>query len=238
METMDVPEALVYGCKVLAADGQGDLIWGHLTARDPENPSRLYMKPAAMGLDEIEGEDLIQIDLDGKKVSGEREVHIEVFIHTEIMKRRPEVQCVVHTHAPWAVAFGSLNQQLVPVSHEGSLFSDGLPIFNQFTDLVMTPERGRAVAESLGDHNAILLQNHGLVTAGRNIAEAVMTAVFLEKACRMQMLTLAAGGAKAWTSPQEARLKKEHIYSPRAMEAAFRYCVRRIQAREGRGRAS
>ncbi|MCL6563329.1 MAG: class II aldolase/adducin family protein [Firmicutes bacterium] len=234
----DIKTQLMYGCKIVALDGQGDLIWGHLTARDPEQPDRLFMKPAAMGLEEIAVEDLIQIDLSGQKVGGERQVHNEVFIHTEIMRRRPEVQCVVHTHAPWAVAFGSLEQPLVPVGHEGSLFADGLPVFSQFTDLVVTPERGEAVASALGAHNAILLRNHGLVTCGTSIPEAVMTAVFLEKACRVQMMAMAAGGPKAWTPPEEAQVKKQRIYRPWAFESAFRYLVRRIEEMEsGRARS-
>lgn len=218
----------------MALDGQGDLIWGHITARVPDVPDRLYMKPAAMGLEEIETADLIQIDMSGKKVAGDRDVHNEVFIHTEVMRARPDVQCVVHTHAPHAVAFGSLNQPLVPVGHEGNLFAEGLPVFKETTDLIVTKELGEAVARTLGSHNAVLLQNHGMVTAGKSIAEAVMTAIFLEKACQVQLLAEGAGGPKAWTEPEESRRKKERIYRPWAFEKAFAYLVRRVQAEEAR----
>lgn len=231
---MDIREELSYGCKIVALDGQGDLIWGHLTCRVPDSADRLFMKPAAMGLEEIESNDLIQIDLSGKKVAGERDVHNEVFIHTEVMRNRPDVKCVVHTHPPNAVAFGSLNQPLVPVGHEGSLFAEGLPIFSETTDLIVTRELGEAVARTMGKHNAVLLQNHGLVAAGGSIAEAVMTAIFLEKACLVQLKAAAAGGPKAWTSPEEAKVKKQRVYRPWAFEKAFAYLIRRIQAEEAR----
>lgn len=232
---MDVKEALAYGCKILALEGQGDIVWGHVTQRAPEDPERLYMKPAAMGLEEIEISDLIEIDLDGQKVNGERPSHSEVFIHTEIMRARPEVNCVVHTHPPHAVAFGSLERQLVPVGHEGSLFAGGLPVFSETTDLIVTRERGEALAGTLGQHNAALLRNHGLVTAGRSMAEAVLTAVILNKACQVQLLADSAGGPKSWTDTQEAQIKKDRIYTPRGIENAFNYYVRRIQRLEGRG---
>lgn len=233
---MSVREALAYGCKILALEGQGDIIWGHVTRRAPENPERLYMKPAAMGLEEISASDLIEVDLDGQKVNGERPRHSEVFIHTEIMRARPEVNCVVHTHPPHAVAFGSTNRPLLPVGHEGSLFAEGLPVFSETTDLIVTRERGEALAGTLGESNAALLQNHGLVAAGRSIAEAVMTAAVLERACRTQMLADAMGGAKAWTDPEEALVKKERIYRTEALNYAFDYYVRRVRALESRGR--
>ena len=58
----------------------------------PDDPERLYMKPAPMGLEEVEISDLIEIDLDGNKIEGERPSHSGVFIHTEIMRARPEVK--------------------------------------------------------------------------------------------------------------------------------------------------
>ena len=233
---MDSKEALAYGCKILALEGQGDIIWGHVTLRGPETQDRLYMKPAAMGLEEISASDLIEVDLDGRKVAGERPRHSEVFIHTEIMRARPEVNCVVHTHPPHAVAFGSTKRPLLPVGHEGSLFAEGLPIFSETTDLIVNRELGEALARTLGEGNAALLRNHGIVAAGRNVAEAVMTAVILERACRVQLLADTLGGARAWTDPREALVKKERIYNPRALEDAFDYYVRRVQALEGNGR--
>ncbi len=232
MVDMDVKETLAYGCKVLALEGQGDIIWGHVTLRVPGDPERLYMKPAAMGLEEIEVPDLIEVDLDGRKVSGERPSHSEVFIHTEIMRARPEISCVVHTHPPHSVAFGSLERPLLSVGHEGSLFAGGLPVFSETTDLIVTRELGEALARTLGQHKAALLRNHGLVTAGGSVAEAVMSAVILDKACQVQLLAESAGGPKAWTDPEEARTKKERIYHSSAIENAFHYYVRAVKRYE------
>ena len=138
---------MAYGCKILVLEGQGDIIWGYVTHRLPDDPERLYMKPAAMGLEEVEISDLIEIDLDGNKIEGKRPSHSEVFIHTEIMRTRPEVNCVVHTHPPHAVAFGSTKRPLLPVGHEGSLFADGLPVFSETTDLIVTRELARIIHE-------------------------------------------------------------------------------------------
>ena len=149
------------------------------------------------------------------------------------MRARPEVQAVVHTHPPHAVAFGALCRPLLPIGHEGALFCDGLPVFDRTSDLIVTPDLGRAVGARLDSSNALLLRNHGIVTVGRSIEEAVMTAVLLEKACKVQLLAEHAGGAKATTSREEARIKRERIYGAKSLQTAFEYCVRRHDMRHG-----
>lgn len=228
-------EKLIQGCRILADDGQGDLIWGHVSARASNIPGRILMKPAGIGLEEMTRDEVITIDLAGDRTAGARPRHVEVFIHTEIMRARPEIQAVVHTHPPHAVAFSSLCKPLLAIGHEGAMFCDGLPVFDRTSDLIVSPDLGRAVAACLDGHNALLLRNHGIVTAGRSVEEAVMMAVLLEKACKVQLLAEQAGGPKASTSPEEARIKRDRIYAPTSLQAAFDYCVRRHNARHHTG---
>jgi L-fuculose-phosphate aldolase len=106
---------------------------------------------------------------------------------------------------------------LRPVNHEGTLF---------------TPELGRAVATALGHHNALLLQNHGIVVVGTSVEAACVTAVLLEKAARMQLL---AGqyGTFTWTPADEAARKKARIYHADAFRLMWSYFLRKL-ARETR----
>ena len=224
-------EKLIQGCRVLADDGQGDLIWGHVSVRASNVPDRILMKPAGIGLEEMSRDEVIAVDLTGDKTDGTRPRHVEVFIHTEIMRARPEIQAVVHTHPPHAVAFSSLCKPLLAIGHEGAMFCDGLPVFDRTSDLIVTADLGQAVAACLDGHNALLLRNHGIVTAGRSVEEAVMMAVLLEKACKVQLLAEQAGGAKASTGLEEARAKRDRIYAPASLRTAFDYCVRRHNAR-------
>ncbi|MCL6564231.1 MAG: class II aldolase/adducin family protein [Firmicutes bacterium] len=235
-ETLYWIERLVDGCKVLSWDGQGDLISGHVSCRAPAQSDRFYLKPSRFGLEEIDAAQLIEVNLEGEKVAGELGLHNEVFIHTEIYRVRPDVRCVVHTHAPHAVAFSSTGRPLLPIGHEGTLFADGLPVFSETTDGIVTRERGEKVAALLGEHRALLLQNHGLVTVGATVEEAVMTAVWLEKACRLQMIAYAMGGPTRWTDPAEAEIKRRRIYTPEAMRNAFAYCVRKVREAQARDR--
>jgi len=213
--------------RILEAEGQGDYCMGHVTLRTPEHPDRILMKAGGMGLEEMTRENIVTINIEGEKTSGTHHRHNEVFIHSEIMRLRPEIQSVVHTHAPYSVIFSSLGKPLQPVGHPGSAFSDGLPVFSETTDLIVTQELGKAVARCMGQHQALLLRNHGIVTAGRTVEEAVYLALVLEKACWMQLVADSAGGAKLVTSPEEAKAKKRITRAENQINL-FNYMVRRV----------
>lgn len=213
-------------CRVLAAHGQGDTVFGHVSARDPEGRG-FWMKPAGLGLEEIRPADLLLVDLDGRVLAGRRPRHVEYPIHAEVYRARGDVQAVVHTHPQDATAFSALRVPLRPLSHEACLFvPPDVPRFGQTSDLILTAELGRAVAKTLGPGWALLLENHGIVTAGETVAEACVRALLLDRAARVQLL---AGGREAvWTDDEEALAKREHIYHPRALASVWAYLVRRL----------
>lgn len=213
MSTIDqLKEAMIAAGRILVKEEQGDFIFGHVTARTPNDPGLILMKPHTIGLEEITPENIVTVNLEGEKVAGDMPRHLEVFIHSEIMRVRPDVQAVVHTHAPYSTAFSALGRPIQPVAHEGSLFCNGsLPVFSETSDLIVDQVRGKAVARALGEHNALLLRNHGLVTAGRTIEEATVLALFLERACKTQLMVEMCGGAKHFSTDTDAKAKKGRI---------------------------
>jgi ribulose-5-phosphate 4-epimerase/fuculose-1-phosphate aldolase len=223
----DLREEVALGCRVLGKEDQGDLIWGHLSARDPDARGA-WMKAATWGFEEIDKDKVILVDSDGNVLEGMGRRHAEFPIHTEVMATRPEVNSVVHTHAPHAVALAATGQPLRPISHEGTLFvPPDVARFTETGDLILTRALGRKVAASLGDRNALFLVNHGIVTVGPDVPTAVLTAVLLERACRMQLAAASAGELAAWSSDDEALAKRDHCYSPELLSQAWRYLIRR-----------
>jgi L-fuculose-phosphate aldolase len=221
------------GCRILDAEGHGDLIWGHVSARDPAGRG-VWIKAAGLGFDEVGPANVMLVSRDGAVLKGEGRLHVEYPIHAEVMAARPDVEAVVHTHAPHAVAFAATGRPLHPVSHEATLFvPPELARFTKTSDLIVTAELGQDVAEALGERNAVMLVNHGIVTVGADVPEAVMTAVFLERACRMQLLALAADGALTWTHDEEALVKRARCYSPEQLRAAWDYLARRAERASG-----
>ena len=190
------------------------------------------MKASTLGFEEIGPDNVILVSWDGEVLAGDGRRHAEYPIHTELMRARRDVTSVVHTHAPWAVAFASTEQPLRPVSHEGTLFVPPGPArFTKTGDLILTPELGRDVAEAVGDGNAAFMVHHGIVTCGPDVVAAVVGAVLLERACRMQIRAIAGGGPKTWSSDDEALAKREHCYPPALLEQAWAYLARRLDER-------
>ena len=225
--TRRLREDVALGCRILAAEGQDDFVWGHVSARDPVGRG-VWMKATGFGLDELTADEVILVSWDGEVLEGEHRRHVEYPIHTELMRARDDVQSVVHTHAPWSVAFAATEEPLRPVSHEGTLFvPPEVARFTQTGDLITTHELGADLARTVANRNAALMVHHGIVTCGADLPTAVFNAVFLERACRTNMRVLMAGGPKTWSNDEEALAKREHVYAP---QAAWDYLARRLDA--------
>ena len=218
------------GCRILGREDQGDFVWGHVSARDPEGRG-VWMKASTLGFEEIGPDNVILVSWDGEVLEGEGRRHAEFPIHTELMRAREDVASVVHTHAPWAVAFASTQQPLRPLSHEGTLYvPPDVPRFTKTGDLILTRELGADLAVTVGARNAAFLVHHGIVTCGPDVTTSVMAAVLLERACRMQLRAIAGDGPRTWSSDEEALSKREHCYPPQLLRQAWDYLVRLLEA--------
>jgi L-ribulose-5-phosphate 4-epimerase len=225
----DEVQEVVDASRALAAAGLTDMVWGHAAVRDTGGRG-VWMKASGWGFEEIGMARVVLVSPEGEVLSGEGSRHIEYPIHTEIMRRRPDIGCTVHTHAPALNAFACLDVPLLPISHDGVLFSDPpVPRFSRTGALIATAELGAALAETLGDAPACLMPSHGAVTAGPDVATAVMYAVLLERACRTQLMAVAAGDPKVWSDADEADLKRTQVWNQGQVRAGYQYLLRKAE---------
>lgn len=224
----ELREQVALGCRILSLEDQGDFVWGHVSARDPQGRG-VWMKASTLGFEEIRPGQVLLVSWDGEVLEGEGRRHAEYPIHTELMRAREDVGAVVHTHAPWAVAFASTGEELRPLSHEGTLFCPPGPArFTATGDLILTRSLGEELAAAVGGRDAAFMVHHGIVTCGRDVVAAVMAAILLERACRAQIRAIAGGGPKTWSSDEEALSKREHCYPPALLRQAWDYLARRL----------
>jgi L-fuculose-phosphate aldolase len=227
MTEHELREQVALGCRILAANGHDDFVWGHVSARDAKGRGA-WMKAATFGFDEITAEHVILVGFDGEVLAGEHPRHIEWPIHLEILKARPDLGSVVHTHPPHSIAIGASGQPLLPVSHAGTMFvPPDVPRFTKTAELIVTEELGNQVARTLANLHALFLVNHGIVTAGKDVPDAVIRAVLLEKAAHQQMLTHAFGGPRRWSGDEESLRKRATVWSERQRAALWDYLARR-----------
>ena len=232
MTHSEAKQKLILAGRVLVAQGQDDFTRGHVSVRVPDNPSLFFMKPHSVGLDEITSDNILTIDLEGKVVAGGPRRHSEVFIHSEIFKARPDVQSVVHTHPPYAVALSASGRPMRCLSQPAALFCGELGFYKDTINLIRTHEMGAGVARALGPHRAALLKNHGVAVVGGSIEEAVINTIMLENAAMIQMITEAAGDPGPDFPPEDIAQLKHDISRPDQFVVNFEYLVRRLKRRD------
>ncbi len=192
------------------------------------------MKAHSLGLDEITPENLLTIDLDGKVVAGTSRRHSEVFIHSEIFRTRPDVNCVLHTHPTYATALSATEQPLRAYSQPSALFYDSLGVYTDTINLIRKPEMGAGVAKALGQNRGVLLKNHGIVVVGAAIEETVISAIMLENAAQVQLIVEASGAKGSEFPVDDIRQLQHDISRPDQFVVNFDYLARRIRRRQGK----
>src|SRR6266566_6825610 len=154
-----IRELVALSSRILGHTDQGDLIWGHASARDPHGRG-VWMKASGWGLEEITPDRVQLVSPSGEVLEGTGGRHSEYPIHTEIMAARADVGGVVHAHSPYAVALAAAGQPLLPVSHAATYFvPPEVPRFTDTADLILTCDLGKRVAANLGSASAVFLAN-------------------------------------------------------------------------------
>ncbi len=227
----EIKDKMIWAGKVLVGQGQDDFTRGHISCRLPDNPSLFFMKPHSVGLDEITPDNILTIDLHGKVVEGTARRHSEVYIHSEIFKARPDVQCVLHTHPPYCIALSATKRPVLAYSQPGALFHNAVGVYDDTINLIRSEAMGAGVARALGPHRAVLLKNHGPVTVGSTIAETVIGMIMLENAAMIQLTVEAAGEPKPLFPESDIAQLKHDISRPEQFEINFDYLVRRARRR-------
>jgi len=227
----EIKDAMILAGKVLVAEGQDDFTRGHISMRLADNPGLFFMKAHSIGLDEITRDNILTVDLEGNVVAGTARRHSEVYIHSEIFKARPDVNCVLHTHPPYSIALSATGRPLKALSQPGAMFRDDLGVYDDTINLIRTHQMGAGVAKALGKRRGVLLKNHGVVVATVSIAETVISTIMLENAAMVQLIAEAAGAlAPEFPADDIAKLKHD-ISRPEQFQINFDYLVRRVKRR-------
>jgi ribulose-5-phosphate 4-epimerase/fuculose-1-phosphate aldolase len=175
--------------------GWTELIYGHLTARVPGEEPHFLINPYGLNYDEVTASNLVKIDLDGRIVEpSEYPVNYAGFvIHSAIhMAHAERHKVVMHTHTRAGMAVCALKEGLLPISMVSTAFHGKLAYHDYEGPSLDLDERGRLL-RNLGDNQAMVLRNHGLLTTGRSVPEAFLRLYRLERACQIQVDAAAAG---------------------------------------------
>jgi 3,4-dihydroxyphthalate decarboxylase len=161
-------------------------IWGHVGVRmsDKEGIAvQMFRRPEEQGKEDW----LVRFDYSLKKLSGVGTVPRESTIYTEIFKARPDVNAIVHSHAPMCIALGLADKTLACVHMQSFRFGGGVPTYPR-PIYILDEAEGAELARALDQSAAVMIKGHGIVTVGKTIDEASMTALYMERTAKIQAI--------------------------------------------------
>jgi 3-hydroxy-2-methylpyridine-4,5-dicarboxylate 4-decarboxylase len=206
-------EQLVMANRIIANEGVVDAL-GHISLRNPENPNTFFITRGALAPIEVTKDDIIEVDLEGKVVTKPAQRTVgEIFIHSEILKARPEMTAVFHGHQPGIIPFTVVDVPMRPLLNTAGFIYQGVPVFDDYTPgsgfLINTKEGGERIAKHLGQHRVLLLRSHGCIIAAETMPKVVACATFLGINATIQWQALLLGKEPKYLSPEDAKTGAE-----------------------------
>lgn len=180
--------------RLFAHNGFSQGLAGHITARDPEWTDHFWVNPLGRHFGRIRVSDLLLVNRHGEIVIGDGPLNQAAFaIHAAIHEAHPDIVAAAHTHSLYGKAWSTLGRKLDPLTQDSCVFYEDHELFDDFRGVVLDTSEGLRIAETLGARKAVILKNHGILTAGPSVEAAAWWYIALENACHTQLLAEAAG---------------------------------------------
>jgi L-fuculose-phosphate aldolase len=192
---------------------------GHMSCRVP-GTERVLINSGKSVRSALEAADMIEIDMDGHPVGTDVVPPMEFHIHTEIYRRRPDVNAVAHTHPLWSTLFSMAGVPVEPVTMQAAVM--GPVQFFPKTASINQKALAEELAATLGAHRVVMLKSHGAVVVGGDIVEAFVLAIYLEETARRQYLARALGSPAVLTA-QEVETIGNNLRKPHLLKKVWDY---------------
>lgn len=174
-----------------------DLIYTHISARVPGGQPHFLLNGFGLMWDEVKASNLVKVDYDGEIVDDPTGLGINragFVIHSAIHKARLEINCVMHTHTAAGIGVSAQEHGLLPLSQHAMRLTGNVS-YHDYEGVALDLDEQKRLVGDMGNCMTMILRNHGLLSAGRTVREAVDYMYYLERACQAQIAAMA-GGAK------------------------------------------
>jgi len=180
--------------RLVAMHGWSDLVFTHISARVPGPEHHFLINPYGLMFDEITASSLVKVDQQCNKViESPFPVNPAGFvIHSAVHEARPDAQCVMHTHTRAGVAVSAQRCGVLPISQQSTFVLASLA-YHDYEGVAFRPEEKPRLQADMGRANFLVLRNHGLLVAGKSIADAFLAMYTFESACQIQLAAQAGG---------------------------------------------
>src|SRR5687768_14167732 len=177
--------------RLMAEYGMVEMVANHISARVPGTENEFLINPYGMLYEEMTASSMIKIDIDGNVLFNATEYGVNqagYVIHSAIHAARHDVDCVIHTHTLAGMAVSAMKSVILPLTQTSLRFSDiG---YHDYEGVALRLDERKRLCQSLGNREALVVRNHGLLTVGPSIPECFNNMYRLERACQLQVMTL------------------------------------------------
>ncbi|CAK9439689.1 uncharacterized protein LODBEIA_P37890 [Lodderomyces beijingensis] len=213
--------------RVFARKGYDEGEAGHCSVRDPIDPNTFWINPLGYHFGMITAKDLVHVNEKGEILPDGNQAPINAAgfaIHSSLHQARPEVNAACHCHSIYGKAYSAFGKELDMLNQDACLFYQNQAVYADFGGVALEKDEGRAIAQAAGGANAVILQNHGLLTMGETIDEAAYLFTIFEKSCQVQLSVDAASSKeqpKQFVPDEEAAYSAYVTNDPDTLYAAF-----------------
>lgn len=211
---LHLKQRLAASFRLFGRFGFDEGVAGHITARDPEHADRFWVNPFGMSFKQVKVSDLICVDHHGQIVEGDRPLNQAAFaIHSRVHAARPDVVAAAHAHSVYGKAWSAFRRPLDPLTQDSCAFYGDHSVFDDFTGVVLDTAEGDRIGEALGHRKAVILSNHGNLTVGHTVDEAVWWYITMERSCQAQLLVEACRREPVLIDPEHAETTSKQVGS-------------------------
>lgn len=178
--------------------GWTDLVYNHISAKIPGEPDAYLVNPYGLLYDEVTPDNLVKVTLSSGAILSEdaaAQTNIAAHdLHAPVLAARPDLQCLAHVHTPAIMAVSAMAGGLLPLTQTAMGFYKRVG----YHDYGFGGDACERLVRDFDGVDTVILRNHGVMIAGRTIAEAYVQLHNFQMACEAQVMLMAAGSELAW----------------------------------------
>ena len=206
--------------------------YGHISLRVPGAADYFWVNPWATPFAQLTTDDMVLLSGQGEIIEGAAMHNFAAFFtHSSIHAARPDVNCIVHTHPCAGSAFAALGLELQPIDQIGCSFFEDVALHEEYSGIIAERSQSEDIVRSLGNKHALILVNHGLLTCGSTVEQAVISMYELERTCDIQLRALASGRPPRLIPPDAARQVRSIRTRPGRYKGEWNLLMRELDSK-------
>ena len=198
--------------RLMAEYGMIEMVANHISVRVPGSHNEFLINPYGMLYEEMTASSMLKIDLEGNVLFNATEYGVNqagFVIHSAVHAARHDVECIIHTHTLPGMAVSAMKCGILPIAQSSMRFLD--IAYHDYEGVALRLEERERLVQNLGNREAMVLRNHGLLTVGPTVAECFNNMWRLERACQIQIAALSCN-TELSLPPKEVVDQTTHLY--------------------------